>query len=67
MFIRTNRIAAQFATAILIASVVTGCGRSITSPDSRSDIRSSALAHHDDDPANCHSGYMVVDGRVVCN
>jgi hypothetical protein len=67
MFTRTNRTAAQFAAAILIASVVTGCGRSITSPDSQRDMRSSALAHHDDDPANCHSGYMTVDGRIVCN
>lgn len=67
MFIRTKRIAAQLAAGILIASVVTGCGRSITGPDSRRDIRSSQLSHHDDDPANCHSGYSVVDGRVVCN
>ena len=67
MFIRTSRTAAKFAAAILIASVVTGCGRSITSPDSRRDIRSSELAQHDDDPASCRSGYTVIDGRVVCN
>ena len=67
MLIRTNRTAAQFAAAILIASVLTGCGRSITSPDSRRDIRSPQASQHDDDPANCHSGYIMVDGRVVCN
>ena len=67
MFIRTKRTAATFAAAILIASVVMGCGRSMTSPDSRRDIRSSELAQHDDDPANCRSGYVVIDGRVVCN
>jgi hypothetical protein len=67
MFIRTSRSAAKFAAAILIASVVTGCGRSITSPDSRRDIRSPALAQHDDDPSSCHSGYQMIDGRVVCN
>jgi len=67
MFIRTSRTAAKFAAAILIASVATGCGRSITSPDSRRDMRSPALAQHDDDPADCRSGYLVIDGRVVCN
>lgn len=67
MFIRTGRTAAKFAAAILIASVVTGCGRSITSPDSRRDLRSRELAQHDDDPESCHSGYQIIDGRVVCN
>jgi len=67
MFIRTKRTAAIFAAAVLIASVVTGCGRSLTGPDSRRDIRAPELAQHDDDPANCHSGYIVIDGRVVCN
>jgi hypothetical protein len=67
MFIRTKQTAARLAAAILIASVVTGCGRSITSPDSRRDLRSTQLAQHDDDPASCRSGYMIVDGRVVCN
>ena len=67
MFIRTKRTAAQFAAAILIATVVTGCGRSITGPDSRRDMRSPELAQHDDDPANCHSGYVTIEGRIVCN
>jgi len=67
MFIRTKCTAAKFAAAVLIASVVTGCGRSLTGPDSRRDIRASELAQHDDDPASCHSGYIIIDGRVVCN
>jgi hypothetical protein len=67
MFIRTSRTAAKFAAAILIGSVVTSCGRSITSPDLRRDMRSPTLAQHDDDPADCRSGYLVIDGRVVCN
>jgi hypothetical protein len=64
---RTKWTAAKFAAAILIASVVTGCGRSITDPDSRRDIRSAELAQHDDDPADCRSGYQTVEGRIVCN
>ena len=67
MFIRTKGTAALFAGAVLIASVVTGCGRSLTGPDSRRDIRAPELAQHDDDPASCRSGYIVIDGRVVCN
>ena len=67
MFIRTKRTAAMFAAAILIASVVTGCGRNITGPDSRRDIRSAELAQHDDDPSTCRSGYSMINGRIVCD
>ena len=67
MFIPATRTAAKFAVAVVIASVVTGCGRSITGPDSRRDIRAPELAQHDDDPAECRSGYAVVGGHVVCN
>jgi hypothetical protein len=67
MFVRAKRSAATLAIALLTSGLLTGCDRSITDPSPRRDIRSTQLSQHDDDPADCRSGYTLVGGHVVCN
>ena len=67
MFMQNKRRTAALVAFALASTLIAGCTRSLTAPDSRRDIRSTEISSHDDDPANCHSGYSIIDGRVVCN
>ena len=67
MFTDTKRrTAAMLTLGALAGMLLTGCGQSLTDPTSRRAIRS-ADAQHDDDPSECRSGYIVIEGRIVCN
>jgi hypothetical protein len=67
MFMQNTRRTAALVAFALASTLIAGCTRSLTAPDSRRDIRSTEIAGHDDDPADCRSGYVIVGGHVVCN
>jgi len=67
MFMQNTRRAAALVAFALASTLMAGCTRSLTAPDSRRDIRSAEASGHDDDPLNCRSGFIIIDGRVVCN
>ena len=62
-----RRTAAMLALGTLAGTLMAGCGQSITEPSPRRAIRSADASQHDDDPAECRSGFIVIDGRIVCN
>jgi len=61
-----RRTAVILALGTLAGTLMAGCGQSITEPSPRRALRSADASQHDDDPATCHSGFQIVDGRVVC-
>ena len=61
-----RRTIAMLGLSLLAGTALAGCGQSITGPDSRRNLRAADAAQHDDDPADCRSGYIIVGGRTVC-
>jgi hypothetical protein len=66
MYTINRRTLAMLALSTLAATALAGCGQSITGPDSRRNLRAAESAQHDDDPASCRSGFITIEGRIVC-
>lgn len=65
----TKRAAGRLTLVSLSVILLAACDRAPTSPDSNL-RRAPGLARHDEiqgDTLACHSGFIVIDGRYVCN
>jgi hypothetical protein len=59
----------SLALLIGVTALVTACDQFPTNPDSHQPRTVGVAAHHDDilgDTAQCRSGFVVVDGRYIC-
>ena len=66
----TRQHALRLATIVLATVLLAACDQLPTNPNARRSIRASGLSSHGeitDDTLTCISGYVVVNGRYVCN
>lgn len=68
MLFESNRRASVIALELSATILLTACLATATEP--RTNRASEQIAHADEVPADtldCKSGYVIVEGRVVCN
>jgi len=64
---RSRAVVVRVVAVILATAFIAACDRSLTSPDSSSRARRQGTSLRDIGDTTCRSGYVIFDGRMVCN
>lgn len=71
MFIQNRRRSVLTLCIVALGTtLLAACDQATTSPEPTRSLRPSQQSNHDDiqgDTLGCKSGYVVVEGRYVCN